>query len=207
MSFLKPIQPARGCSDCPGTISPRNGMTTTFGVPVEPPVPMATATVATRSGNGSHERASASISCRLERAGSAQSSQSATTRLAPETSSSRRRSHAGRSHRIGSTHAPSFQAPNVTKTCSAEFGSPTARVASARRPFNASRCPICVERRSISCQEHTRSSPESEASIKPIWSLRLAANCCIRLPKEIGPSSANRGLVIEPVGSRASAAT
>ena len=49
-------------------------------------------------------------------------SQSPITTVGRATSSTRSRSHSGRSHRNGRTHAPAFHAPYMATTWATEFG-------------------------------------------------------------------------------------
>src|SRR4051794_21076697 len=168
----------------------------TFGVPVDPLLQMPLVAIPMTSGCGSADCASAS-------AINAGRSSGRTLSRPSTTSSSRSRSHAGRSQRTGTGTAPIFQAANTSNTSSVELMSSIA----TRSPLPTPRCvnarASCSVRRSSSRHVVSSSWSSGRTRTSAGWSGCAAARPRIRRLNGIGVSSSVVTVVREGSGADA----
>ena len=149
--------------------------TITFGAPVEPELHTPQPRGDTTSGSGS--------------SGAARASPRRPSRLVPSTTTvgwrtawSRPSSQSGRSQRMGTTVAPTFQPANEANRCSGELRRQTARWSPTPSPRAAKTWASWFDRRAISRQLTVCSAPSSLAKMTAVESPCSAAIWSIRVP-------------------------
>src|SRR4051794_585469 len=176
------IQLAPNGTDIDGTHAVGRSVMITFGVPVEPLLQMPLVCMPMTSATASSGWDAASV------ISSGTSSGRMLSRPAT-TSSSRSRSHAGRSQRTGTGTAPSFQAAKTSNTSSVELTSSMATQSPLPTPRSANVRASCSLRRSTSRQVNSSSLPSGKTTTSAGSSGRAAAMSRSRRLNGMGVSS------------------
>ena len=184
------IQLAPNGSDIAGTHTVGRSVMMTLGMPVEPLLQMPFVCMPMTSGSGASCCASAS-------AINAPTSSGRMLSRPSTTSSSRSRSHAGRSQRTGTGTAPIFHAARTSSTSSVELTSSSATRSPLPTPRAAKVRASCSERRSMSRQVDSSSPPSGRTCTRAGASGSAAARSRIRRLNGIGVWSSAVNVVAE----------